>query len=65
MEPLATTHDAAVQIADTSIVRVHQHGACIAGNKQQEMVAGPRQSPLLNSSGGIATPHDVARRSRI
>jgi transposase len=37
MEALATSHDAAVQMIDTSIVRVHQHGACIAGNKQQDM----------------------------
>ena len=29
MDALAARHDAAVQI-DTSIVRVHQHGACIA-----------------------------------
>jgi transposase len=32
MEALAAMHDAAVQMIDTSIVRVHQHGACIAGN---------------------------------
>lgn len=37
MDALAATHDAAVQMIDTSIVRVHQHGACIAGNKQQHM----------------------------
>jgi hypothetical protein len=34
---LAAMHDAAVQMIDTSIVRVHQHGACIAGNNQQHM----------------------------
>jgi transposase len=34
---LAETHDAAVQVIDTSIVRVHQHGACIAGNIEQHM----------------------------
>ena len=32
-----TEHNAAVQMIDTSIVRVHQHGACIAGNKEQLM----------------------------
>ena len=32
MAALATAHDAAVQMIDTSIVRVHQHGACIASN---------------------------------
>ena len=30
-------HDAAVQMIDTSVVRVHQHGACIAGNGWQHM----------------------------
>ena len=37
MDALAAMHDAAVQMIDTSIVRVHQHGACIAGNSQQHM----------------------------
>ena len=37
MEALAASYDAAMQMIDTSIVRVHQHGACIAGNKQQDM----------------------------
>jgi transposase len=32
MNALTAGHDAAVQMIDTSIVRVHQHGACIAGN---------------------------------
>jgi hypothetical protein len=30
MEALAAGHDAAVQMIGTSVVRVHQHGACIA-----------------------------------
>ena len=34
---LAAAHDAAVQMIDTSIVRVHQHGACITRNKRQSM----------------------------
>jgi transposase len=34
-EALAATHDAAVQMIDTSIVRVHQHAACIIRNKRQ------------------------------
>ena len=33
MQALAAAHDAAVQMIDTSVVRVHQHGACIAGNQ--------------------------------
>ena len=37
MEALATAHDAAVQMIDTFIVRVHRHGACIAGNREQHM----------------------------
>ena len=37
MDALAATHNAAVQIIDTSIVRVHQQGACIANNRQQQM----------------------------
>jgi hypothetical protein len=37
MNALAATHDAAVQMIDTSIVRVHQHAACIARNKRQSM----------------------------
>jgi len=34
---LAAAHDAAVQMIDTSIVRVHQHGACITRNQRQSM----------------------------
>ena len=34
---LAAGHDAAVQMIDTSVVRVHQHGACIANNNHQDM----------------------------
>ena len=30
-------HDAALQIIDTSIVRVHHHGACINRNRRQSM----------------------------
>ena len=37
MNGLATAHDAAMQMIDTSIVRVHQHGACIAENHEQHM----------------------------
>jgi transposase len=37
MNALAATHDAAVQMIDTSIVRVHQHAACITRNKRQSM----------------------------
>lgn len=37
MDALAAAHDAAVQMIDTTVVRVHQHGSCIAGNKEQHM----------------------------
>jgi transposase len=37
MDALATAHDASVQMIDTSIVRVHQHGACIIQNRKQSM----------------------------
>jgi transposase len=35
MDALTAAHDVAVQMIDTSIVRVHQHGSCIAGNAEQ------------------------------
>jgi transposase len=37
MDAIAATHDAAVQMIDTSIVRVHQHAACIGRNHRQSM----------------------------
>src|SRR5438445_10117423 len=37
MDSLAASHDVAVQMIDTSIVRVHQHGACIARSKRQSI----------------------------
>ena len=37
MSALVGAHDAAVQMIDTSIVRVHQHGACITRNRRQSM----------------------------
>jgi transposase len=37
MDSLAAAHDATVQIIDTSIVRMHQHAACIARNGSQSM----------------------------
>jgi len=37
LDALTTAHDEAVEMIDTSIVRVHQHGASIAGNKEQLM----------------------------
>ena len=37
IDALAAAHDPAVQMIDTSIVRVHQHGACITRNLRQSM----------------------------
>ena len=37
MNALTATHDATVQMIDTSMVRVHQHGACIADNASQSV----------------------------
>jgi transposase len=37
MNALAATYDAAVQMIDTSIIRVHQHAACTARNRRQSM----------------------------
>ena len=37
MDALAAGHDAAVQMVDTSVVSVHQHGAGIADNNHQDM----------------------------
>lgn len=37
MDALAAGHDAAVQMIDTSVVRVHQLGVCIAEHNHQDM----------------------------
>jgi transposase len=37
MDGLAAGHDATMQMIDTSVVRLHQHGACIADNNHQDM----------------------------
>jgi transposase len=37
MDALAAAHDAAVQMIDTSIVRMHQHRSCITRNQRQSM----------------------------
>ena len=37
MSTLAGAYDSAVQMIDTSIVRVHQHGACVARSKRQSI----------------------------
>jgi hypothetical protein len=37
MDALAAGHDAVVQMIDTSVVRLHQHGACISDNNHEDM----------------------------
>ena len=46
MNALATGHDAAVQMIDTSMVRVHQHAACIADSANEA---------VGRSRGGLTT----------
>ena len=46
IDALAAAHDAAVQMIDTSVVRVHQHGACIKRNEWQRM--GPPRGGLTS-----------------
>jgi transposase len=48
IDALAAAHDAAVQMIDTSIVRVHQHGACITKNHVR--LAGKLLSRLKSGS---------------
>jgi transposase len=38
MDALAAAHDAAVQMIDTSIVRVHQHAACMLETEDNRSV---------------------------
>lgn len=45
-----SANDAAVQMIDTSVVRVHQHGACVADNNHQDMG---------RSRGGLTSIHAV------
>jgi transposase len=57
MGALAAAHDTTVQMIDTSAVRVHQHGACFARNREQHMVG--------RSRGGLTSKvHAVVDRAR-
>jgi hypothetical protein len=51
IKALATAHDAATQMIDTSIVSVHQHGACIARNQPIDGKV-PRRFDEQNPCGG-------------
>ena len=52
MDALAAAHDAAIQMIDTSIVRVHQHAACIARNRGQFDGSVTRRIDQQNSCSG-------------
>jgi transposase len=61
MSALAEAHDAAVQMIDTSIVRVHQHGACMTRKtshfRRRSMVKlNCRRAP---SSRSLERPHQL------
>jgi len=66
MEALAASQDAAVQMIDTSIVRAHQHGACIAGNRAHHMGRSRRIDQQVARGGGrqwsAGAPWPVAGR---
>jgi hypothetical protein len=51
MDALAAAHDAAVQMIDTSIVRVHQHGACILRRGQSPAGVERSKAALLELIG--------------
>jgi transposase len=53
MDSLAAAHDATAQMIDTSIVRVHQHAACIARNRSQSMGRSRGGLTSKNSCGGV------------
>jgi len=63
MDALAVTHDAAVQMIDTSVVRVHQHGACIAGNSEQHMGAVARWTNNQDSQGARQRAKGMGKHS--
>lgn len=47
MNAFAGTHDAAVQMIDTSIIRVHQHAACITRNVETDGLPERLQPPII------------------
>jgi hypothetical protein len=57
MDALAAGHDAAVQMIDTSVVRVHQHGACIADNNHQDM--GRSRGGLTSKIHAVVDTHGL------
>lgn len=63
MDGLAAAHDAAVQMIDTSIVRVHQHGACIANNGGQHGSERLPAKTVIVAKVGVLGLHDLPPQS--
>ena len=59
-EAMAAPDEAAVQMIDTSVVRVHQHGACIAGNREQHM--GRSRGGLTNKVHAVVDANGLPLR---
>jgi hypothetical protein len=56
MDALAAGHDAAVQMIDTSVVRVHQHGACISDNNRRTKTERDVPPGMSYARSGTTTP---------
>ena len=68
MNALAAAHDAAVQMIDTSIVRVHQHGACTNRSNRQSIgrSRGGLTSKIHNRTSPICfSPYLYRARNRV
>jgi IS5 family transposase len=57
MDALAAGRDAAVQMIDTSVVRVRQHGACIANNNHQDI--GRSRGGLTSKIHAVVDPNGL------
>jgi transposase len=60
IDALAAVHDSAVQMIDTSIVRVHQHAACITSNQRQSM--GRSRGGLTSKIHALVDSNDLPLR---
>ena len=62
MNSLSLAHDAGVQMIDTSIVRVHQHGACITRNTRQSI--GRSRGGLTSKIHAVVDTNELRYGSR-
>jgi transposase len=60
MNALAGAHDAAVQMIDTSTIRVHRHGPCINRNRRQCM--GRSRGGLTSKIHALVDTNDLPVR---